>query len=255
MALNRCYCIEDIIEPGMYKARIKVKVCRRWNGNSSPTESVSGISMFLTDSSNSRIYCWIPSHLADRYTEDLEEDKSYEIHNFMISIYISRCKWSVDDKLFMILMNSTIVLPLQIGDCFTTKETFNFQDLSQLDVIEILSRKGTMDFLINKDNEEEVFLDFEITDNIKKISIRFRNGLASLCNNSFNILNDHNLEPTTISISSCKMQFNRYTNDIVLIDMPSTRYFINYESQQDTILRQRYHEINNTGTSLFKDNF
>ena len=63
--------------------------------------------------------------------------------------------------------------------------------------------------------------------------------MAEQCNNSFNTLDQHTLEPTTISISSCKMQLNRYTNDIVLIDMPSTRYFINYESEQDTILRQR----------------
>ena len=52
----------------------------------------------------------------------------------MISTYISTCKWAEHDDFFMILMNTTIVMPLQIGDCFTTKETFKFRDLSEIDV-------------------------------------------------------------------------------------------------------------------------
>ncbi|WOH14958.1 hypothetical protein DCAR_0934488 [Daucus carota subsp. sativus] len=127
---DRCYGIQELLEPGIYTARIKVNVSRRWNGNSSERHSVSGISMFLTDTSNYRIYCWIPSNLADRYVEDLEEHRSYEIHNFMISTYVSSCKWSEDDEFFMILMDSTIVLPLQIGDYVTSTETFKFKDLS-----------------------------------------------------------------------------------------------------------------------------
>lgn len=127
----------------------------------------------------------------------------------MISSYRSSCKWAENDEFFMILMNSTIVLPLQRDECVTAKETFNFKDYSHLDkqhlqgnhcigmqhtylstltifysilnqwlyinteknliqfaldVIGIVVKKGTMDFFINKHNEEEIFLDFEITD-------------------------------------------------------------------------------------------
>ncbi|WOH12422.1 hypothetical protein DCAR_0831926 [Daucus carota subsp. sativus] len=102
MALNKFYGIEELLDPGIYTQRIKVKVSRKWKDSPPQTQSLGGISVFLTDNSNTRIYCWIPSNLAEFY-----------------------------------------------------------------DIIGILGKKASLDIFINKHGEEEVYLDFEIMDNME----------------------------------------------------------------------------------------
>lgn len=56
MAFRRYYGIQELLEPGMHKETMKVKVSRRWTEDSDKKDSLGSISMFLTDTSVSILY-------------------------------------------------------------------------------------------------------------------------------------------------------------------------------------------------------
>ena len=51
MEFPRYYGLQELVVPGIYTDKIKVKVSRRWNGSKDQEQSVRGINMFLTDNS------------------------------------------------------------------------------------------------------------------------------------------------------------------------------------------------------------
>ena len=52
------------------------------------------------------------------------------------------------------------------------------------------------------------------------------------------------LQPTTITISSCKIIHDHNTGDTWLTDAPSTRFYVNHQNAEESNLRFRYRANN-----------
>ncbi|KAL1812673.1 hypothetical protein ACET3Z_022738 [Daucus carota] len=246
MEFNRFYAIQDILEPGIYTARIKVKVCRRWNENSSTSESLTGISMFLKDSSRSRIHGFIAAKMAPLFENDLLEGEIYQISNFIVQDYTGlefhRCV-RFDKHIFFAqytkmerCTSAALTIPKLVVDLFSLKDLEPMEQDKRFlcDVCGVLKNPQDFREYINDNDEPKQQKKFTLTDGCSDIGVTLFDEMAKSFEDE---LQKIGVGTKIIILSSVKV--GKFQGDVNLTNYPASRFYINAEHHAVKKLEKR----------------
>ncbi|KAL1823394.1 hypothetical protein ACET3Z_010172 [Daucus carota] len=168
----------------------------------------------------------------------------YAIGNFLITPYTGKYR-CFEAGLHIVFTITTVISPLIEPFCSIAEEVFNFTNLKNIpaalehdshliDVVGIIEDVKYPQIVSNRNNNQQIYRDFVITDLVDSVKVRFWDHFALHFDTLYN---EATVRPVIITISSCKMNRNNYSGVTTLTNMPATSIHMNGNCPRAATLR------------------
>ncbi|XP_063950013.1 replication protein A 70 kDa DNA-binding subunit A-like [Daucus carota subsp. sativus] len=235
------------VDPGRYNWRVKVRISRKWESIQKNTGNIKGCNIILVDDQNTRKHAFIGEAYLKKFDGSLEEGQVYIIQNFNVKPYTEKEKhMCFKDETHIYFSSYTQEFKYPYDDTLIPANVFGFYDISELngianqntyliDVVGVVQNVEPPRHFVNKNNEEQSYVKFDITDGSHCVKVTLWDGFGHTFYDDYTQFKE---DPIILILSSCKA--NVWEKILSLSNYPATRYFFNYSHHSVNMLRASY---------------
>ncbi|WOH15018.1 hypothetical protein DCAR_0934549 [Daucus carota subsp. sativus] len=235
------------VDPGRYNWRVKVRISRKWESIQKNTGNIKGCNIILVDDQNTRKHAFIGEAYLKKFDGSLEEGKIYIIQNFNVKPYTEKEKhMCFKDETHIYFSSYTQEFKYPSDDTLIPANVFGFyyiielsgianQNTYLIDVVGVVQNVEPPRHFINKNNEEQSYVKFDITDGSHCVKVTLWDGFGHTFYDDYTQFKE---DPVILILSSCKA--NVWEKILSLSNYPATRYFFNYSHHSVNMLRARF---------------